>query len=130
MTEPPVSTATITVRLIKSFEYRNIRTITLRDVDLSQSVRDLQSRIREHVGKSHDLAPPVRNHGYDTLKISHQAHGSKTSDTAIDTTNDDETLLRDVDRTLIKSGVKDQTEISFFKWTEYEAYKLNPTHKW
>jgi len=39
--------ATVTVRLIKSFEYRTIKNLILRDVDLNLTAKDLLTYVNE-----------------------------------------------------------------------------------
>ena len=41
--------ATITVRLIRSFEYRTIKSIVLHDVDLDQSIEDFVKHLAETI---------------------------------------------------------------------------------
>ena len=56
------------------------------------------------------------------FQIEHQAFGSKTSDTVINCENDDDLILKG-NMTLSESGVKNETEISFFKLEDYLEYK-------
>ena len=56
------------------------------------------------------------------FQIEHQAFGSKTSDTVINCENDDDLMLKE-NFTLSESGVKNETEISFFKLEDYLEYK-------
>ncbi|KAE8581757.1 hypothetical protein XENTR_v10024930 [Xenopus tropicalis] len=52
--------ATVTVRLVRSFEHRNFRPVVYHGVNLDQTVREFIVQINE-----------------DTLKIIHQPHGAK-----------------------------------------------------
>lgn len=61
-------------------------------------------------------------------QIEHQAYGAKTSDPSINCEHDDQLMLKDGE-TLDSRGVKNETEISFFKLCDYEMYKKNPTRK-
>ena len=63
------------------------------------------------------------------FKIEHQAHGGKTSDPVINTTGDEDLILRP-GISLAKAGVKNETEISFFKKEDYLEYQKNPTLSW
>ena len=56
------------------------------------------------------------------MQIEHQAFGSKTNDTVINCENDDELILKE-NLTLSECGVKNETEISFFKLGDYTEYK-------
>jgi hypothetical protein len=50
----PLSAATITVRVIKSFEYRVAKALVLHDLDLEHTtVSELKERVRE--GRKHGL---------------------------------------------------------------------------
>lgn len=119
----------ITVRVIRSFEYRSIRPIVVKNIDTKQSVLQFKHHILESIRTKNDFPPPVRNYEYDTLKIEHQAHAAKSYDLVINTENDDAYILKD-DDTLESSGVCNETELSFFKLTDYLKYKNNPSHAW
>ena len=64
-----METATIIVRVIRSFEYRNIRNIVLHNVLLSITTEDLKSKIFKELLTAPGLPPPFRNFDYDTLKV-------------------------------------------------------------
>lgn len=53
------------------------------------------------------------------LQIEHQAHGSKSNDPVINTEND--LFLRN-GATLKEADVRNETELAFFKLTDYQAY--------
>jgi len=66
------------------------------------------------------------------MKIEHQAHGSKTSDPVINTEMDEKLFLVS-GSTLDSQGVKNETEISLFKKSDYDEYRDGPEHgqtKW
>ena len=63
------------------------------------------------------------------VQIEHQAHGAKTNDPCINRHDDERLILRD-GATLPAQGVGHETEISFFKMADYEAYKQDPVLKW
>ena len=119
----------VTVRFIRNFEYRSIKTLPVRDVDTATTVAQFISRLQEEVKTLKGLPPPFRSHPYDTLKISHQAGSFKANDIVINFEGDEELILQG-DRTLAECGVLSETEMSFFKRAEYEAYKKNPEKKW
>ncbi|XP_022782522.1 UPF0538 protein C2orf76 homolog isoform X2 [Stylophora pistillata] len=104
--------ATVTVRLIRSFEYRSIKYVVFKDVSLEQTAEDFMDFVVS-----------------DTMKIQHKAHGAKTSDPVINTENDEMLMLRH-DCSLSENGIGHETEISFFKKEDYERYKDNPMLKW
>nr|XP_042113945.1 UPF0538 protein C2orf76 homolog isoform X2 [Peromyscus maniculatus bairdii] len=69
--------ATITVRLIRSFEHRNFKPVVYHGVNLDQTVKDFIIFLKQDVPLRTSLPPPLRNYKYDTLKILHQAHKAK-----------------------------------------------------
>lgn len=117
--------AIVTIRLIRSFEHRNIKNLVLKDVDLSMTIRDFKSFINEgkylrqtktknilqknniylkELKKSTQLPVPFRNFAYDTLKIEHQPFKFKTPDPIINTQDDDKLILRN-DNLLKESNI-------------------------
>ncbi|XP_020607710.1 UPF0538 protein C2orf76 homolog [Orbicella faveolata] len=121
--------AIITVRLIRSFEYRNIKYVVFKDVPLEQTVQHFMNFVISEIKKRPDVPPPFRNFAYDTMKIQHKAHGAKTSNPVI-VLEDDQKLILTPDHSLSDSGIENETEISFFKKEDYERYKANPEMKW
>ncbi|XP_031236606.1 UPF0538 protein C2orf76 homolog isoform X6 [Mastomys coucha] len=69
--------ATITVRLIRSFEHRNFKPVVYHGVNLHQTVKEFITFLKQDVPLRTSLPPPLRNYKYDTLKILHQAHKAK-----------------------------------------------------
>lgn len=118
---------TLVIRVIRSFPHRNIRNIVLKNVSLTMTTEQLLERILTEVGSSTSLPPPFRKFGYDSMKIEHQAHGSKTSDPVINTEKDEQLFLVS-GVTLEHQGVKNETEISLFKKEDYVDYKQGPQH--
>ncbi|KAF8502552.1 hypothetical protein BU17DRAFT_78381 [Hysterangium stoloniferum] len=120
---------TLTLRIIKSFEYRTEKSAVLHDVDLEQTrVRDLKDRTREIISTQPGWKP-FRNTHLDTLKLYTKAHGAKTSNLIINLDHD-ELIFEDDDAFLVSLGVENETEISFFNRETYDAFKLNPQTKW
>ncbi|XP_028627352.1 UPF0538 protein C2orf76 homolog isoform X2 [Grammomys surdaster] len=72
-----VEEATITVRLIRSFEHRNFKPVVYHGVNLHQTVKEFIIFLKQDVPLRTSLPPPLRNYKYDTLKILHQAHKAK-----------------------------------------------------
>ncbi|NP_001388084.1 UPF0538 protein C2orf76 homolog isoform 3 [Rattus norvegicus] len=72
-----VEEATITVRLIRSFEHRNFKPVVYHRVNLHQTVKEFIIFLKQDVPSRTSLPPPLRNYKYDTLKILHQAHKAK-----------------------------------------------------
>jgi len=114
---------TLVVRVIRSFPHRNIRNIVLRDVSLEITTDKLLQLAKETVSTSTSLPPPFRRYDYDCMKVEHQAHGSKTSDPVINTEGE---VLELGDVALTSVGIKNETEISLFRRSDYDDYKLGP----
>ncbi|KAG5513178.1 hypothetical protein PMAC_001548 [Pneumocystis sp. 'macacae'] len=100
-----MSSAVLTIRLIKSFVHRTIKYLVLHDVDLEKTtVFELQQRIQKEISKrltfqSYSTFP------FDTLKIYAHAHGSKTSNRVINLDHE-EWILLDPSMTLLAYGVR------------------------
>lgn len=119
----------VTIRLIRNFEYRTIRTIPIRDVDTQQTVDQFITRLLQEVKSVKGIPPPFKTHPYNTLKISHQAGSFKANDIVINLEGD-ETLILPGEKVLADCGVIAETEMSFFNLAEYQKYKLKPEKKW
>ncbi|KAK9361826.1 hypothetical protein V1504DRAFT_389230 [Lipomyces starkeyi] len=125
----PATDAIITLRVIKSFEYRTERNLILKDIDLTRTtVGDLLELAKKCIMTQGGFRA-FRNVEYNTLKLYTKAHGSKTTNLIINLENDD-WILSDHSKTLQECGIENETEISLFNRTLYEAYKLNPVEKW
>ncbi|XP_065269556.1 UPF0538 protein C2orf76 homolog isoform X2 [Emys orbicularis] len=104
--------STITVRLVRSFEHRNFRPVVYHGVNLDQTVKQFITFVKN-----------------DTMKIIHQAHGSKTNELVVSLEDDDKLILKE-DSTLKAAGVADETELAFFCEEDYRNYKANPVSAW
>lgn len=125
----PNTEATITVRVIKSFEYRTERNLVLHKLNLPVTmVGDLKNIAKEAI-QSGPPWKPYRNAALDTLKVYTKAHGSKTSNLIINLDHD-EWILDDDNKTLAEVGFENETEVSFFNSEAYQKYKLNPEICW
>ncbi|XP_009441451.1 UPF0538 protein C2orf76 homolog isoform X1 [Pan troglodytes] len=100
---------TITVRLIRSFEHRNFKPVVYHGVNLDQTVKEFIVFLKQDVPLRTSLPPPFRNYKYDTLKIIHQAHKSKTNELVL-SLEDDERLLLKEDSTLKAAGIEEEDE--------------------
>uniref|UniRef100_A0A8C5Q1Y5 CB076 protein n=1 Tax=Leptobrachium leishanense TaxID=445787 RepID=A0A8C5Q1Y5_9ANUR len=120
---------TITVRLVRSFEHRNFCPIVYHGVDLEQHVSDFMQHVKTDIATRPGLPPPFKTYSYDTLKIIHQAHGSKTSELVVGLEDDRQLILQE-ERSLQAAGVAHETELAFFSIQDYKAYKANPVTAW
>ncbi|KAI9468738.1 hypothetical protein LPJ78_005950 [Coemansia sp. RSA 989] len=117
----------ITVRVIKSFEYRTSRNMVIPVNTATTTVGDLKQQCLKVIGEDAKFKP-YRTVEFDTLKIYTQAFKNKTQNLIINLEDsgfldDNEKLLKDVD-------VQSETELSFFNRKAYEEYKVNPVMKW
>jgi len=118
---------TVTVRLIKSFEYKNVKNMIMHDIDLNMSLTHLRGIV---LGKIQSEATylPLRKNNFDTFKIFYKAHGNKPNNLTINLDHD-ELILGD-NKTLLENGVEHETEISFFNLADYKHFQANPVTKW
>lgn len=131
-TERPLKNATITVRVIKSFTYRNVKNLIFRDYDLqNKTAEDLFNDCLKCIQKEGAFRP-FRNVAYDSLKIYTHAHGSKTVNLVINFDHDEDWILDRMDsgKKLYQYGLENESEISLFKLEDYLSFKANPEEKW
>ncbi|KAG8835363.1 hypothetical protein FRC17_003846 [Serendipita sp. 399] len=146
----PLTSATITVRVVKSFEYRVAKALVLHDLDLTKTtVRGLKEMVIEHI-KTQGGWKPYRTVELDTFKLYTKAHGAKvlpiTTNLIINLEND-EWILDNDDTLLAEAGIgkspfrssplqhtyyfpENETEVSFFNRSSYDAFKASPEVKW
>ncbi|KAF9204725.1 hypothetical protein BGZ49_004942 [Haplosporangium sp. Z 27] len=126
----PSTAATLTIRVIKSFEYRTTKNLILHNIDLTTTtVGQLRALIIEKV-KTTPGWKPYQTVVFDTLKLYTKAHGAKTMNLIINMDHDEDWILNNDDEILAQHGIENETEISIFNRELYEAYKLNPDIKW
>ncbi|KAG5438693.1 hypothetical protein PCANB_002413 [Pneumocystis canis] len=123
-----MNNATITIRLIKSFVYRTIKYLILHEVNLEQTtVYELQQRIQKEI-KTRSEFNTYATYPFDTLKIYAYAHKTKTSNRVINLDHDE--WILDPIMTLATCGIQHETELSFFRMSDYEQFKACPEEKW
>lgn len=126
--------ATVTVRLIKSFEYKNFRNIVFHNLDLSTlSLSDLQRMTVDRIEASPILSrlfPKDSPVPLDTFKRYYTRHAAKTNNAIINVGEDDKMVILDMESKLVDLGVEHETEISWFNWEEYQKFCNNPQFKW
>ncbi|XP_028249628.1 UPF0538 protein C2orf76 homolog [Parambassis ranga] len=121
--------AVVTVRLVRSFEHRNFKPVVFHGVGLDQTVQDFMQLVRQDIATRPGLPPPFRKYAYDTMKVIHQAHGSKTNELVMSLDDDDKLILQD-GQTLRAAGVANETEVAFFRKEDYGLFKANPKTAW
>lgn len=122
--------ATISVRAIRSFEYKTFRNLVFHDVNLRVvTLNDLKRMVQERIANTPALAflVPIP---FDTFKIHAFAHGAKTSNPIINTHNDFTHILTDYETPLADLGLKHESELSYFVYEEYLQYRMDPVTKW
>jgi hypothetical protein len=125
----PTTSATLTLRIIKSFEYRTERSLVLHNVNLeTTTVGELKNIARQAV-QSQPGWKPYRNVVFDTIKLYTKAHGAKTTNLIINLDHD-EWILDDDLKYLVQLGFENETEVSLFNRELYDEFKLNPETRW
>lgn len=123
----PPTNLLITVRIIKSLEFRNVKNYVY-NVDLkATSPDDLISSIIEIINTTSSLRP-YRGRDYNTLKIYSSAHGTKSMNLVINLGEEEKVLAGS--SSLWDLGVRNESELSLFNYNEYLAFKENPVEKW
>ncbi|KAJ2046694.1 hypothetical protein IW146_010142 [Coemansia sp. RSA 922] len=131
--QPEIETAknlqicTLTVRIIKNFEFRVSKNIILQVDAARTTVGELKDICRTHIA-SDTKFKIFRTIDFNTLKIYTQAFGNKTQNLIINMGEDG--FLLDDKATLEFAGIRNETELSFFNKDAYEAYVKSPVTKW
>ncbi|KAG5645853.1 hypothetical protein DXG03_005195 [Asterophora parasitica] len=155
----PKTSATLTVRIIKSFEYRTERSLVLHELNLeTTTVGDLKDIARKAV-QAQPGWKPYRNvtlglhaelqssgasdlsryakalhhgpwlQGNKIYKAASCADSRQTTNLIINLDND-HWILDDDQKTLAELQFENETEVSFFNRELYEQFKQNPTTSW
>ncbi|CDK25592.1 unnamed protein product [Kuraishia capsulata CBS 1993] len=126
----PATNATLTIRIVKSFPYRNVKNYILRDVNLRElTAHDLLDKVVQIINTTGSLRP-YRNVVYDSLKIYTHAHGSKTMNLVINLDHDDWVLDVNSSKKLIDYGIENETELSIYNKADYGEFASNPQELW
>ncbi|CAG8526283.1 3776_t:CDS:2 [Ambispora leptoticha] len=127
-TANPPTSATLTIRIIKNFEYRTVKNLVLQNVNLESTTFNGISLIMNFF-KAINSTPgfkPFRSVNYDTLKVYTKAHGTKSQNLVINLEHDDDWIMNNDQATLISYGLENETELSFFDLAAYQIYKTHP----
>ncbi|KAF8731242.1 hypothetical protein AX14_005015 [Amanita brunnescens Koide BX004] len=125
----PRTDATITVRVIKSFEFRTERNLVVHHVNLKKTtIGELKDIVNQAI-QSLPVWKAYRNVTLDTLKLYTKAHGAKTTNLIINMDHD-EWILNNENDVLAVVGFENETEVSFFNKIQYDVYKKDPLTKW
>ncbi|KIL69508.1 hypothetical protein M378DRAFT_678122 [Amanita muscaria Koide BX008] len=125
----PKSDATITIRVIKSFQFRTTRSLVMHHVNLEIiTVGQLKENIRQVI-QSQQAWKAYRNVQLDTIKLYTKAHSAKTTNLIINLDHDD-WILNEDNKVLADVGFEHETEVSIFNRAHYEAFKQDPKTGW
>ncbi|KIO17915.1 hypothetical protein M407DRAFT_32406 [Tulasnella calospora MUT 4182] len=120
----PTTSATITIRVIKSFEFRTTKSMVLHDLNLEQTtVGQLKDLVRQAI-KTQGAWKPYRNVELDTIKL------YTTTNLIINLENDETMVWSDDSATLATLGAENETEVSIFNKKIYDEFKQKPETKW
>lgn len=129
-----VDGATVMVRLIKSFEYKNFRNVLFLNLDLNAlTLGDLEEMTRVKISESPVLSrlfPSDSQAPLDTFKRYYTRHAAKTNNAIINVGDDDQMVINDYVSTLKEIGFEHETEISWFNWDEYLKFCQDPKFRW
>ncbi|EAL65746.1 hypothetical protein DDB_G0283523 [Dictyostelium discoideum AX4] len=115
------------IRVIRSFEYRTIKNLILKDIDLNTNVSDFKKLVADKIQTTPGFTP-FKTKQYDSMKIFFVPHGQKPNNLTINIENDH--FFLNNNKSLAENGVVYETEISFFVMEDYLKYKENPENKW
>lgn len=132
----PPTDAVLTIRVIKSFPYRNSRNLVLPSVNLKTTTpTQLLALVCNKVATESGWRP-FRTAVFDSLKVYTHAHGTKSMNLIINMEHDDDPDWLLISPQAVNSsylwdlGIQNETELSVFNWQDYCAFKENPEEKW
>ncbi|KAJ3131072.1 hypothetical protein HK100_006870 [Physocladia obscura] len=123
---------TLTIRLIKSFEFRNFKNLIVHVDPTTTTPADLAAIVKQKI-ESESTFKVYRTVNFDTFKLYTKAFGAKTQNLIINLDHDTDWIM---DPTVVLSEqkgmgtIENETEISFFNKEMYDAYKVHPETKW
>ncbi|CUS07163.1 unnamed protein product [Tuber aestivum] len=136
----PLTSATLTIRVIKNFPYRTAKNLVLHNLDLTTLTSGaLKERVRSEILSSASgggggwkaYKGIIGTLEIDTLKLYTKAHGTKTNNLIINLEDErDELIFGDDEKTLEGYKCEHETELSFFRLEDYLEFKRNPEEKW
>ncbi|TIB40212.1 hypothetical protein E3P86_00784 [Wallemia ichthyophaga] len=130
----PKTSATLTIRLIKSFEFRTTKNLILRGVDLTATTVTQLVELCKHEIATQPKYKQFRSTQFDCLKLYTQAHGHKTTNLIINIDNP-HWIIDDWNKFLSEieidgQHIENETELSLFNRQLYDSFILNPETKW
>lgn len=133
MSSEPLN-VTLTIRVIKSFQYRNVKPIVLVGYDISNnSAKDLYEHCMKHIQKTGAFLA-FRKTPFDFLKVYNHAQRTKSLNLVVNFDHDDDSRwildIEDGEKKLCDYDIGNETEISMFILADYLKFKENPEEKW
>ncbi|KAH9001662.1 hypothetical protein EDB92DRAFT_2110606 [Lactarius akahatsu] len=152
----PKTSAVITVRVIKSFDFRTERSLVLHDINLeTTTIGNLKTIVRDAI-QTQAGWKPYRSASFGLNPLCHTRSSKKErtgrrygvkgekkivyvcADFAwrirppnlIINLDHDDWIFSDESKTLAESGFENETEVSFFNKDMYETFKLDPQTRW
>ncbi|PWN46414.1 hypothetical protein IE81DRAFT_319326 [Ceraceosorus guamensis] len=129
----PLTSAVLTIRIIKSFPFRASRNLVLDNLDLTTlNVKRLKEIVKVEIGKRVDMKTVRSAAGkLDTMKVYTHAHFTKTSNLIINLDRPEWVLDGDKEEVpLADLGCQNETELSLFNRQEYEEFLKDPKTEW
>ena len=121
---------TLTFRLIRSFEFRNIKHMILHDIPPSMTFGELFQRVQSTI-QSDSKYLPIRKHPFDTIQLYYRPHEFKPNFLVIDSSLQNPMLgIEDPTCTLASQQICNETEFSVFNLHEYLEFMKSPLEKW
>lgn len=125
---------TLTIRVIKSFPFRNVKPIILLNYDIkNNSAKDLYEHCMEHIQKTSAFLP-FRKTLFDFLKVYNHAQRTKSLNLVVNFDHDDDSSwildIENSSKKLCEYDIQNETEISMFVLKDYLKFKENPEEKW
>eukprot|EP00766_Chilomastix_caulleryi_P002046 gnl/Chilomastix_caulleri/3023.p1 GENE.gnl/Chilomastix_caulleri/3023~~gnl/Chilomastix_caulleri/3023.p1 ORF type:complete len:121 (+),score=6.48 gnl/Chilomastix_caulleri/3023:100-462(+) len=108
----------ITIRLIKSFEFSNVKYLVVPDLDADTTFLQLGEKVREILAKDPTGVRYKPFEKYDTFKIYVYPMSAKPI-TLVINTNHPEWMVTDQSDTLGKWGLGMEAEVSYFNKEEF-----------
>lgn len=125
---------TLTIRVIKSFPFRNVKPIILLNYDINNnSAKDLFEHCMQHIQKTGAFLP-FRKTPFDFLKVYNHAQRTKSLNLVVNFDHDDDSSwildIENSEKKLSEYDIQNETEISMFVLQDYLKFKENPEDKW
>ncbi|KAL7667961.1 hypothetical protein ACOME3_008684 [Neoechinorhynchus agilis] len=127
--------AKLTIRLVRSFQDRNVRPLVLKDIQLSATtLSDLLVIVKEELqnpswrSTAADLPIPFRSallDHYDQFAVEGHAFGCKGSEVLINRKGVSNAPYMGDGRSLQELGIQDETDLSLFNIEDYRSWQCS-----